>query len=88
VAEASVYVARAARGRGLGRAAMQALLAECERRGFHKVLGRLFAENAASRALLQRLGFREVGTLRRHAKLDGRWRDVVEVELLLGEAAR
>ena len=31
-------------------------------------------------------GFRDVGTLRRHAKLDGRWRDVIEVEGLIREA--
>ena len=42
----------------------------------------------ASRKLLARVGFREVGTYRRHAKLDGEWRDTVIVERLVGEAAR
>jgi RimJ/RimL family protein N-acetyltransferase len=50
-------------------------------------VSRIFPENEASLALCRRLGFREVGTYRRHAKLDGEWRDVVIVELLLGEAA-
>jgi RimJ/RimL family protein N-acetyltransferase len=36
--------------------------------------------------LLRGLGFREVGIYRRHARLDGEWRDVVIVERLLGEA--
>jgi hypothetical protein len=43
-------------------------------------------ENTASRRLLWSIGFREVGTSERHAKLDGVWRDVVIVERLLGEA--
>jgi phosphinothricin acetyltransferase len=43
----------------------------------------VFPENLASRALLKRLGFEEIGTHRRHGKLDGRWRDCVIVERLL-----
>ena len=44
-------------------------------------------ENEGSLALCRSLGFFEVGVYRRHAKLDGEWRDVVIVELLIGEAA-
>jgi L-amino acid N-acyltransferase YncA len=87
VADFSVYVARAGRRRGAGRAAMEALLAEVEARGFWKLVGRIFPENEASLSLCRRLGFREVGFHRRHGKLDGAWRDVVVVERLLGEAA-
>lgn len=86
VSEFSVYVAREARGRGLGLRAMEELLRRAEAAGRWKLLSRVFVENAASRALLHRLGFREVGIYRRHAKLDGQWRDVVIVERLLGEA--
>ena len=88
VAENSVYVARDARGAGAGRAAMEALIAECEARGMWKLVSRVFPENEASRRLLARIGFREVGTYRRHGKLDGQWRDTVIVEKLIGEAAR
>ena len=84
----SVYVARDARGAGAGRAAMEALIAECEARGMWKLVSRVFPENEASRRLLARIGFREVGTYRRHGKLDGQWRDTVIVEKLIGEAAR
>jgi L-amino acid N-acyltransferase YncA len=87
VADFSVYVARDLRGTGAGRAALQALIDECERRGFWKILSRVFPENAASRRLCASLGFREVGVYERHAQLDGRWRDVVIVERLLGLAA-
>jgi phosphinothricin acetyltransferase len=88
VAEFSVYVSRDARGSGAGQAAMDALVGECEVRGIWKLLSRVFPENEASRRLLAKVGFREVGTYRRHAKLDGEWRDTVIVERLIGEAAR
>ena len=84
VAEFSVYVARAARREGAGRAAMCALMGAALERGFWKLVSRVFVENAASRALLASLGFREVGIYHRHAQLDGVWRDVVIVEKLLG----
>jgi phosphinothricin acetyltransferase len=86
VAEFSVYVARHCRGMGAGRAAMAALLAAAEAAGFWKLLSRIFPENTASRALMAKLGFREVGIYRRHGRLDGVWRDCVIVERLLGEA--
>jgi L-amino acid N-acyltransferase YncA len=87
VAEHSVYVAREHRGTGAGRLALEALCAEAERLGFLKLVSRIFPENEASLALHRTVGFREVGTYRRHGKLDGEWRDCVIVEKLLGEAA-
>ena len=86
VAEFSVYVGRAARRSGAGTAAMEALVAACEARGFWKLVSRHFADNAASRAFHQRLGVREVGMYARHGKLDGVWKDCVIVERLIGEA--
>ena len=87
VGEFGVYVAASHRGRGAGRLAMKALAEECERRGYWKLLSRIFPENQASLALCQALGFREVGTYRRHARLHGEWRDCVIVEKLIGDAA-
>lgn len=86
IAEYSIYVASDHQGTGVGGVLMRAFLDALERAGFWKVVSRLFPENAASRALCQRHGFREVGVYARHARLDGRWRDVVIVERLLGEA--
>ncbi|HEX2026132.1 MAG TPA: arsinothricin resistance N-acetyltransferase ArsN1 family A [Actinomycetota bacterium] len=85
VGEFSVYVERDSRGRGAGRVVMDALLEECRRRGFWKLVARVFPENAASRRLCAALGFREVGVYRRHARLDGAWRDCVIVERLLDD---
>jgi phosphinothricin acetyltransferase len=87
VGEYAVYVAAEARGRGVGRALLDALCREAEARGHHKLVGRMFAANHASRALARASGFREVGVERRHGRIDGQWRDCVPVERLLGEAA-
>jgi L-amino acid N-acyltransferase YncA len=87
VGEGSVYVHAAERGRGLGSALLAALRDEAAQAGFHKLVGRLFRDNDASRLLVARHGFREVGIHLRHGRLDGRWRDVVVVELLLEKAA-
>jgi L-amino acid N-acyltransferase YncA len=86
IAEFSVYVASAARRRGVGDALMAAFLPACEAAGVWKVLSRIFPENRGSLALCARHGFREVGVYRRHGKLEGAWKDVVIVERLLGEA--
>ena len=90
VAEHSVYVARAARGGGVGRVALDALCRVYAERGFWKLVSRIFPENIASLALHERCGFRVVGVYRRHGKLDGEWRDCVIVEKLLdgGEPGR
>jgi phosphinothricin acetyltransferase len=87
IAEFSVYVARRHRGGGAGRVAMAALIEAATAAGLWKLVSRIFPENSASLALMERMGFRQVGMYRRHGKLDGQWRDCVIVELLLGEAA-
>ena len=86
IAEFSVYTDRDARGGGAGRSALAGLIAACERSGCWKLVSRVFPENAASRALCARLGFREVGVYERHAQLDGIWRDCVIVKRLLVHA--
>lgn len=83
IAEFSVYVERSMRGRGLGVVAMNALMDAAAQAGFWKLVSRVFVENAPSRAMLAKLGFREVGVYEKHGQLDGVWRDVVIVERLL-----
>ena len=87
IGEYSVYVHREARGIGAGKVVLEALFRESEARGLWKLVSRIFPENVASLALCRATGFREVGVYRRHAKLDGEWKDCVVVEKLLGEAA-
>jgi len=88
IAEFSVYVARSARGIGAGRIAMQALIEAVGTTGIWKLVSRIFVENTASRQLMASVGFREVGIYEKHARLDGRWRDVVIVERLIPENIR
>jgi L-amino acid N-acyltransferase YncA len=82
IAEFSVYVERSARGRGAGRVALLALFDAARHAGFHKLVSRVFPENAPSLRLLTSVGFRQVGVYEKHGQLDGVWRDVVIVELL------
>jgi L-amino acid N-acyltransferase YncA len=86
VNEASVYVRRAARGRGVGTALLRRLESEAQGRGRWKLLGKAFADNTASLALVERCGWRQVGVHHRHARLDGAWKDVIVVERLLRAA--
>ncbi len=87
VGELQIYVEREARGRGVARTLVEALCQEAERRGYWKLIGKIFPENEPSAALLRRCGFRDVGLHHRHGRLDGEWRDVLVVERLLGPAA-
>jgi L-amino acid N-acyltransferase YncA len=80
VAEASVYVAAAARGRGVGKALLTALVEESERAGIWTLQGGVFPENAASIALQKACGFREVGRRERLGRHRGVWRDVLLME--------
>jgi phosphinothricin acetyltransferase len=86
VAEYSVYVARDHRCTGAGRVAIAALIDAATEAGLWKLVSRIFPENVASRTLMARMGFREVGVYRRHGKLGDEWRDCIIVERLLGEA--
>jgi L-amino acid N-acyltransferase YncA len=80
VAEDSVYVADGARGRGVGAALLDRLIAEADEAGFWTIQTSIFPENDASIALHTRCSFRVVGTRERIARLDGTWRDTVLLE--------
>jgi len=80
VAEVGVYVAEAARGRGVGRALLEALVESSEEHGIWTLQGATIASNTASIALQQRCGFRIVGHRERIGKRDGVWHDTVLTE--------
>jgi len=80
VAEVSVYVAAAARGRSVGRMLLEHLITDSEQHGLWTLQAGIFPENSASVALHQRCGFRVVGTRERLGELNGRWRDVFLLE--------
>jgi phosphinothricin acetyltransferase len=80
VAEVSVYVAAAARGQGVGRALLQALVDESERQGLWTLQAGVFPENLASIRIHERCGFRVVGRRDKLGRLRERWRDVLLLE--------
>lgn len=85
IGEFSVYLDRAARGRGVGRQLVEALVEAARERGYWKLVSRIFPFNTASRTLCRACGFREVGVYEKHGCLDGQWLDVVIVERLISE---
>jgi phosphinothricin acetyltransferase len=80
VAEESVYVAAASRGRGVGRALLEAVIEESERNGIWTLLAGIFPENRASVTLHLDCGFRLVGLHERLGRGAGGWRDVLWFE--------
>jgi L-amino acid N-acyltransferase YncA len=80
VAEVSVYVAASARGKGLGRALLRALIEAAEAAGVWTLQAGIFPENETSIQLHSAERFRVVGRRERIGQLDGKWRDVVLME--------
>lgn len=83
VADFSIYVARTARGSGVGRRLLDALIAAARDIGFHKMVLAAFEWNTTGIKLYERAGFRRVGVYREQGRLDGRWVDTVIMEKLL-----
>ena len=83
VADFSIYVERAWRGRGVGRVMLERLIELAREHGFHKMVLSAFPFNASGMALYERLGFRTVGVYREQGLLDGKWVDTVVMEKLL-----
>ncbi|MCA9877069.1 MAG: N-acetyltransferase [Thermomicrobiales bacterium] len=84
VADFSVYVAREARGRGVGGALLGVLVERARALGYHKLVLAAFPNNAAGMRLYERHGFTPVGVYHEQGLLDGRWVDVIVMERLLG----
>ena len=80
MAECSVYVAEAARGRGVGEALLGALEERADAAGIWTLEAVVFPENEASVAMLESCGFRVVGRRERLGRLGGEWRDVLLLE--------
>ena len=80
VVEHSLYVAPAARGRGVGAALLRALIGSTEAAGIWTIQSGIFPENTASLRLHERAGFRVVGVRAGLGRHRGRWRDVVLLE--------
>jgi phosphinothricin acetyltransferase len=76
----SIYVAEGARGAGVGRLLLEALVERSEQSGYWTLNAGLFPENEASLRLHEACGFRVIGVRERLAEKDGVWRDTVWLE--------
>ena len=83
VADFSVYVERAWRGKGVGSALLRALIARAQQLGYHKMVLSAFPWNALGMALYQKHGFRTVGIYKEQGLLDGQWVDTIIMEKIL-----
>lgn len=81
--EDSVYISTGARGRGVGRVLLEALVDLGRQHGFHAVMARIVDGHAASIALHEAVGFEIVGTEREVGRKFNRWLDVVLMQKLL-----
>jgi L-amino acid N-acyltransferase YncA len=83
IADLSVYVARSHRGRGVGYGLLRRLTQVAMENGFHKIVLHALNQNELGKRLYRKAGFIEVGVFKEHGRLDGRFVDVVAMELLL-----
>ncbi|MBI2001920.1 MAG: N-acetyltransferase [candidate division NC10 bacterium] len=83
VADFSVYVERAWRGKGVGGALLRALIGRAKQLGYHKLVLSAFPWNAAGMALYQKYGFRTVGIYEEQGFLDEKWVDTIIMEKIL-----
>jgi L-amino acid N-acyltransferase YncA len=88
VAEVSIYVARSARGLGVGRRLLSALIEASEAAGFWTLQGGTFEDNLASLALQQACGFRVIGRRERVAQRHGEWKSTILTERRSGKNGR
>lgn len=80
VCEVSVYVAAAARGQGVGKKLLQALVQASEEMGIWTLQASIFPENQASIAIHEQCSFRIVGRREKIARHHGLWRDTILME--------
>ena len=83
VADLSIYVCRAARGKGLGKLLLLALVETAKQVGFHKMVLSTMAHNYIGHKLYAAVGFTKVGTYIKQGMLDGKWIDITIMEKLL-----
>lgn len=83
--EDTIYLAPAARGRGIGRVLLAALLQEARRLGIRTIIASITSTNTASIRLHESFGFQPVGILRNAGYKFGRWLDTAYYQLDLGE---
>jgi len=85
--ETAVYVRRDHLGRGIGSRIKRALVERCNELGYHHLVAKIFADNVASIEYNKNLGYEVVGKQREVGFKEGRWCDVVILQLILDDVA-
>ena len=85
--EHSVYIHPDYRGQGLGKKLLLLIIEKAKEQGYHTLIGAIDAENAASMALHQQLGFIHAGTIQHAGFKFGRWLDLAFYQLILATPA-
>ena len=85
-AETAVYLWRRLARRGYGSMLKLAVIERCRELGYHHLVAKIVADNTASLEYNKRFGYSVVGTQREVGLIDGRWRDVTIMQLILDEA--
>ncbi len=80
VGEVSVYVSESARGKGIGKLLLNALIAASEQNGFWTLQAGIFPENTGSIKIHEDCGFRIIGKREKIGKMNGQWRDTLLLE--------
>jgi phosphinothricin acetyltransferase len=80
VCDVSIYVKKSARGKGIGKKLLSALITESEKAGYWTLQSRIFPENHISLSIHKKLGFKIVGRREKIGKIDDIWRDILLLE--------
>ncbi|MBB3113070.1 phosphinothricin acetyltransferase [Paenibacillus phyllosphaerae] len=83
VADLSIYIERAHRGKGIGQRLLRELEETAERNGFYKIVLFTFSYNGLGQGLYRKQGYREVGVFQKQGILDGEFVDVMAMEKLI-----
>ena len=81
--EASIYIRHDMHRRGLGRTLLEELIRRARSARFHSLIGGASADQTASIALQESLGFQRVADLKVVGYKFGRWLDVTSLQLML-----
>lgn len=80
VGEVSVYISEKARGKGIGKQLLQALINESEKNNFWTLQAGILPENIISVKIHEDCGFRIIGKREKIGQMNSIWRDVLLLE--------
>ena len=83
--ETSVYLRHKHVRKGYGSSIKNALIERCKQYRYHHLVAKIFADNTASIEYNKKFGYEIVGRQKEIGFKNGRWQDVVIMQLVLSE---